>query len=152
MYCCISVIPYLCDVNVHADVIKRKHFPRYWPFVRGIHRSPVNFPHKGQWCGALMISLICAWINGYVHNRQAGDLRRHRSHYDATVMSCFNNRHHSDCLAVHLGMCTDNVKPAHMWLVNVVGADSLTSHQTGDITVEPWIESESFGHCCTAAK
>ena len=32
----------------HDDVIKWKHFPRYWPFVRGIHRSPVNFPHKGQ--------------------------------------------------------------------------------------------------------
>ena len=23
----------------HDDVIKWKHFPRYWPFVRGIHRS-----------------------------------------------------------------------------------------------------------------
>ena len=23
------------------DVIKWKHFPRYWPFVRGIHRPPV---------------------------------------------------------------------------------------------------------------
>ena len=44
----------------HDDVIKWKHFPRYWPFVRGIHRSPVNSPHKGQWRGALMISLICA--------------------------------------------------------------------------------------------
>ena len=33
----------------HDDVIKWKHFPRYWPFVRGIHRSPVNSPHKGQW-------------------------------------------------------------------------------------------------------
>ena len=35
-------------------------------FVRGIHRSPVNFPHKGQWRGALMFSLICAWINAWV--------------------------------------------------------------------------------------
>ena len=34
------------------DVIKWKHFPRYWPFVRGIHRSPVESPHKGQWLGA----------------------------------------------------------------------------------------------------
>ena len=38
----------------HDDVIKWKHFPRYWPFVRGIHRSPVNSPHKGQWRGALL--------------------------------------------------------------------------------------------------
>ena len=33
----------------HDDVIKWKHFPRYWPFVRGMHQSPVNSPHKGQW-------------------------------------------------------------------------------------------------------
>ena len=47
-------------VSSRDDVIKWKHFPRYWPFVRGIHRSPVNSPHKGQWRGALMFSLICA--------------------------------------------------------------------------------------------
>ena len=47
----------------HDDVIKYNHFPRYWPFVRGIHRSPVNSPHKGQWRGALIFSFICAWIN-----------------------------------------------------------------------------------------
>ena len=32
----------------HDDVIKWKHFPRCWPFVRRIHRSPVNSPHKSQ--------------------------------------------------------------------------------------------------------
>ena len=74
-------------VSVHDDVIKWKHFPRYWPFVRGIHRWPVNSPHKGQWRGALMVSLICAWINGWVNYREAGDLRRHRAHYDVTVMA-----------------------------------------------------------------
>ena len=61
-------------------------FPRYWPCVRGIHRSPVNYPHKGQWREALMLSLISAWINGWVNNREAGDFRRHRAHYDVTVM------------------------------------------------------------------
>ena len=70
----------------HDDVIKWKHFPRYWPFVRGIHRSPVNSPHKGQWRGALMFTLICARINGWVNNREAGDLRRYRAHYDVIVM------------------------------------------------------------------
>ena len=44
----------------YDDVIKWKHFPRYWPFVWWIHRSPVNSPHSGQWRGALMFSLICA--------------------------------------------------------------------------------------------
>ena len=43
----------------HDDVIKWKHFPRYWSFVQGIHRSPVNSPHTGQWRGALMLSLNC---------------------------------------------------------------------------------------------
>ena len=73
-------------VKIHDDIIKWNHFPRYWPFVREIHRSPVNFPHKGQWRGALMFYLICVWINGWVNNREAGDLRRHRGHYDVIVM------------------------------------------------------------------
>ena len=71
--------------QIHDDVIKWKHFPRYWLFVRGIRQSPVNSPHKGQWRRALMFSLICAWINGWVNNREAGDKRRHRDHYDVIV-------------------------------------------------------------------
>ena len=55
--------------------------------VWGIHRSPVNFPHKGQWRGALMFSSICAWVNGWVNNREADDLRPHGAHYDVTVMT-----------------------------------------------------------------
>ena len=70
----------------HDYAIKWKHFPRYWPFVQGMHRYPVNSPHKGQWRGALMFSLICAWINGWVNNREAGDLRRSRADYDVIVM------------------------------------------------------------------
>ena len=60
-----------------------EHFLRYWPFVRGIHRSL----HKGQWRGALMFSLICGWINGWVNKCKAGDLRCHRAHYGVIVMS-----------------------------------------------------------------
>ena len=45
-----------------------------------------NRGHKGQWRGALMFSLICVWIKGWVNNRDAGDLRRYRTHYDVTVM------------------------------------------------------------------
>ena len=70
----------------HDDVINGKYFPRYWPFVRGIHRVPVNSPHKDQWRGALMFSLICLWTNGWVHDRDAGDLRRNRTHCDVAVM------------------------------------------------------------------
>ena len=46
---------------------------------------PVNYPHKGQWRGALMFSLICAWINRWVNNGEAGDFRRYRTHYDVIV-------------------------------------------------------------------
>ena len=75
----------------HDDVIKWKHFRRHWPFVRGIHRSPANSPHKGQWRGTLMFCLICTWINGWVYNREAGDLRRNGAHYDVTVMNAYHS-------------------------------------------------------------
>ena len=84
----ISVSRDKVNVRYYDDVIKWKYFPRYWPFVRGIHRSPVNSPHKGQWRGAFIVSLICACINGWVNNRKAGDLRRHLVRYNATVMVC----------------------------------------------------------------
>ena len=92
--CCYNGVQYeLLDITLqlietehHDDVIKWKHFPHCRPFVRGIHRSPVNSPHKGQWRGALMFFLICVWINGWVNNREAGDLRRYRAHYDVIVM------------------------------------------------------------------
>ena len=65
---------YVCGSN-HDDVIKWKHFPHYWPFVLGIHQSPV-FP------------FICDWINhGWANNREAGDLRRHWAFYDVTSMT-----------------------------------------------------------------
>ena len=74
----------------HDDVIKWKHFPRYWPLVRGIHRSPMNSTHKGQSRGTLMFSMIYVWIKVWVNNREAGDLRRYRAHYDVTVMLNYN--------------------------------------------------------------
>ena len=70
----------------HDAVIKWKHFPRYCSFLRGIHRSPMNSPHKGQWRGTLMFYLICTWINGWVNNGEAGDLRNHRAHYDVILI------------------------------------------------------------------
>ena len=103
MFCCVLSTVHSCTVGTvaiiclsqwqwsnheyyHDNVIKWKHFPHNWPFVQGIHRSPVNSPHKGQWSWALMFSLICVWINGWVNNGEAGDLKRHRAHYDVIVM------------------------------------------------------------------
>ena len=45
---------------IHDDVIKWKTFSALLTLCAGIHRWPVNSPHKGQWRGALMLSLICA--------------------------------------------------------------------------------------------
>ena len=88
-------------VNMYDDMalFTCAAFPSSWrhqmePFsallalCAGIHRSPVNSPHKGQWRGALMFSLISAWINDWINNREAGDLRRYRAHYDVIVMFC----------------------------------------------------------------
>ena len=55
-------------------------------FSTWIHLLPGNSPHKGQWRGALMFSFICAWIKCWGNNREAGNLRRRRVHYDVIVM------------------------------------------------------------------
>ena len=78
-------------VRYHDDVIKWKHFLRYWPFVRGIHRSPVNSPQNVQWRRTLMFSLIWAWINRWVNNCTAGDLRRSLSIHDVIVMEALQS-------------------------------------------------------------
>ena len=54
----VTVKSMACDE--HYDVIKWKHFPRYWPLVRGNHRSLVNSQHKGHSRGVFMFSLTCA--------------------------------------------------------------------------------------------
>ena len=77
------------SVRNRDDVIKWKHFPPYWHFVMGIHRSPVDSHYKCQWRWTLMLSLIRAWTNGCANTRDAGDLRRHRADYDIAVMWIF---------------------------------------------------------------
>ena len=58
--------------------------------VTGHFSGEFTGPQKGQWRGALMFSLICVWINDWVNNLEAGDLRRYRAYYDVTVMSMDN--------------------------------------------------------------
>ena len=79
----------LCVGNSPGPVNSPHKWPvtrKMFPFDDVIMRGPVNSPHKGQWRGALMFSLICVWINDWVDNREAGDLRRYRAHYDVIVM------------------------------------------------------------------
>ena len=78
--------------QIHDDVIEWKHFPRYWPFVRGIHRSPVNspvpvkFPTQRPVTRSFGVFFDLPLNNGWVNNREAGDLRRYGAHYDVSVM------------------------------------------------------------------
>ena len=65
---------------------KMKTFSALLAICAGNPPVPVNSPHEGQWRGALMFSLICVWIIGWVNNREAGDLRRYRAHCDVIVI------------------------------------------------------------------
>ena len=101
----------------HDDVIKWKHFPRSRKMrsVRRMH-SPVNSPHKGQWRGALIFSFICVWINGWANNREAGDLRRHRPHYDVTAMCIDANKEAIIQTQVPCHACRgQRVEPSTRW-------------------------------------
>ena len=84
------------DCNIQQTILSR-HICPWWrhqmetfsallAICAGNLPVPVNSPHKGQWRGAMMFSLIYPWINDWVSNREAGALRRHRGHYDVIVM------------------------------------------------------------------
>ena len=109
------------------DVMKWRHFPRYWPFVWGIHRSPVNSPHKGQWRGVWVFSLICGWTKCWVNNREAGDLRRHLVHCDVIVM-CWR---HYDIIQYNLLLDT-----VMRWLVK--NEDQLSNYPYLTLTGDLW--------------
>ena len=89
--------------------------------MRGIHRSPVNSPHKGQWRGALMFSLICVWINVWINSRKAGDLRRCRAHYDVIIIRymlpsvCLKLRPFSQFLSFNIWGCVLSAYPIIPW-------------------------------------
>ena len=101
----------------HDDVIRWKHFPRYWPFVKGIHRPPVDSFHKGHWRGTLMFSLICAWTNGLANNRDDGQLRSRHAHYDITVMICAPTQ--TNQLQTQWIRCWNLFKPCYQFLYEV---------------------------------
>ena len=117
----------LSKQHTHDDVIKWKHFSHYWSFVRGIHRSPVNSPHKDQWRRTLMFSLTCAWMDNWVKNGEAGDLRRHRAQYDVTVMNIFQR--------IRTGLCPGYIISLVVlgWSYNCPCANKVTLNDLGKI-------------------
>ena len=83
------------------------------PFA-GNSPIPVNSPHNGQWGGALMFSLICAWINDSLNNREAGYLRRHRTHYDVNAMCWYiEYKTHSSWQYMRYLLIFFSMQPSH---------------------------------------
>ena len=103
-----------------------------------------------------MFSLICVWINGWVNNRDAGDYRRYRAHYDVIVMQCDWSWY----------TATHDVTRRVLWnsstcLISVVGLKSLSRnltwwfHHTSCVTTPTTIPSEcglNQGTVCGATK
>ena len=96
-FCVQFSVLYWCIVSYGADVLlnlwdwstwwrhQMETFSALLAICAGNSPVPVNSPHKGQWRGALF-SLICVWIDGWVDNREAGDVIRYCAHYDVIVM------------------------------------------------------------------
>ena len=75
------------NVNLHDDIMKMKRFPRHWPSVRGIHRSPVDSPHKSSVRKDMIFSLMLALTRCWQNDRVAGDFRGHDANCDVTLMA-----------------------------------------------------------------
>ena len=95
----------------------------------GEFTGPGDFPHKGQWRGALIFSLVCVWINGWVNSREAGDLRRYRGHYDVNVMNEWLQRASDMVRHFRVGLCCNTRRSANLtwyrWIRVLVSGEML---------------------------
>ena len=121
---------------------------------------PVNSPHKGQWRGALLF-FICVWINGWVNNREAGDLRRHRGHCDVSVMTCyFLQKNPSHIFTIYIippqrretgswNSASCKTRAYLFYIVNTMAASGKwPGHQQKMIEGERWIHASELDHHC----
>ena len=93
---------YVNTVATHDDVISWKHFPRYWPFCVG--NSPVTgeFPAQRPVTRSFDVFFDLGLNKCLTNNREAGDLRRHRTHYAGIVTWCTDSFVDSPSTAVVL--------------------------------------------------
>ena len=109
------------DMRLHLSFVRNiswwRHqmgaFSALLALCAGNSPVPVDSPHKGQWRGALMFSLICVSINGRVNNREAGDLRRYHGHYDVILMMINDMAHY---FVVWYAFVRAFLKPILIWL------------------------------------
>ena len=85
-------IPPLSTYICYADILKHNWKIMLFFGVKCWCNSRINSKHKGQWLGALMFSLICGRVNGWINNHEASDLRHHRVHYDVVAMADAGNK------------------------------------------------------------
>ena len=130
-----------CDCD---DVIKWKHFPCYWPFVREIHQSPVDCPHKGQWCRALMFLWSVpeqAHYSDVIMGDIASQITSLKIVYSTLYSDTDQRKHQSSAsLAFVWGIHRRTVNSAHKWPVtrkifpfDDVIMSLLNNRDTGDL-------------------
>ena len=101
----------------------------------------VNSPHKGQWHGASMFSLICHWTDGWVNNRGAGDLRRHSAHYGVSWTMVYFYPYIYLCCFTGTGAIVEGLgifRPKIMTTRNITthsGQDKCISLEKGDVVL-----------------
>ena len=133
--------PFCSDFDVLVNIwLYLKHIIMMTPSNGKIFRvtSPLvgnssvtgEFPHKSQWRGALMYLWSAPWINSWVNNREAGDLRRNRVHYDVIVMTRAITRSHFSCLISDIDSCARDCLPHHIL--------QLHYHSTFDVLWLPY--------------
>ena len=95
------VFNWLSNTPLHIDKTKNAPYPcsPWWrhqmeAFSALLAIYARNLPVTGEFpiqkpvTRSFNVSLICAWINDWVNNGEAGDLGRQCAHYDVTVMLC----------------------------------------------------------------
>ena len=140
--------------KIHDDVMKWKHFPRYWPLMRGIHRSPVDSPHKGQWCRASMFSLICAWTNGWLET-PSRSLCRHCNVQSARWVESHwcHNKSILNNLFVIVFMLSLTIKFITIWTNNLTMYFKMKRHSRGlFIHRTTWFQVKSDLFCSWLSK
>ena len=109
------------------------NFSRVTGNLGGEFTGPRWIPHtKDQLRGALMFTLICARINGWVNTREAGDLRSHRTHYNVIVMY---HSHHWYSLS------TINDLKQYTFIATVVSYSCYNGEQLKFLIYSFWYES-----------
>ena len=86
-----SLFIYIWHSKKHMMTSSNGHIFRVTGLLCGEFTGPRWVLRKGQWRRAVMFPLIYVWIHGCANNREAGDLTRHRTHYDVTVMILLHN-------------------------------------------------------------